>query len=135
MSAIVLYFIYYTYLYLRQLESCECAIRYRKDIIALKDMELILLVLNVFMIAGSVFDYKLHMKLNGALVGIFMLIEIVFLGIFINHTYHLYHKMPKNCDCFNKYPRYFLYLQAISYSITLISVPITIIMAGFAIHK
>jgi len=119
LTLLIIWLLYYTYKYLKHLESCECAIKYRKEIEILKTQEMFLIILNIFSIFVLVFD-KHIINIPLWLGTLLLLFNIGFCTTFIYNVYELYSRMPKNCDKKNKFPRYYLYLQAISFLISIV---------------
>lgn len=134
MTMIVIFLLYYVYKYLNELENVECAIRYRKDIETLKIQEMFLIILNVFTLLVSIFDIKITEKLSLWVMILLFMFNMIFLLVFIINVYKLYNKMPKNCDKFNKYPRYILYVQSLVYLIAVLLMS-KIMLLNFILYK
>ncbi len=127
-SLIGIVLLYFAYVYLVKLESCLCVQGLATDsakanITHLKYIELVLLVvalLNLF------FAFK--RKLSPLLSTIFFFIIMVLYIVFVMNVYKLYKNIPADCECALQWPRYFIYLQSLLYTITLLLVFVSIFM-------
>lgn len=126
-SIIGIVLICFAYMYLVKLEDCLCAQGLSKaeenkaNITHLKYIELFLFVvalLNLF------FAFK--KRLTPLLSTIFFIIVIILYIIFVMNVYKLYNNMPSDCECALQWPRYYIYVQSLLYSITLLLIFVSI---------
>ena len=131
---LTVFFLYYTYTYLRKLEQTKCGVNHKKEIDILKNMELFLIIINAIAILLAIFN---HRKINmpGYLLLFMGMFNIIFASVFVYSVYNLYHKMPKICYKTNMFPRYYLYLQAIFYLLSLLIFVIFGIMITYVKHS
>ncbi len=135
-SIIGIVLLYFAYTYLVKLESCLCAQgltnveENKAHITHLKYIELVLLIvalLNLF------FAFK--RKLSPLLSTIFFFIIIVLYGVFILNVFKLFRNMPADCECALQWPRYFIYLQSLLYTITLLLIFVSIFIFVYGVSK
>ncbi len=135
-SIIGIILLYFAYTYLVKLETCLCAQgltnveENKSNITHLKYIELVLLIvalLNLF------FAFK--RKLSPLLSTIFFFIIIMLYGVFVLNVFKLFRNMPADCECALQWPRYFIYLQSILYTITLLLVFVSIFIFMYGISK
>jgi hypothetical protein len=131
-SLLIIFLLYYTYKYLQKLESTKCGIKHKKEIDVLKNMELYLIFMNIISAIILIFGFK-KIKFSINIAILIILFNIIFASFFVYYVYNLYHKMPQNCYKTGIFPRYYLYLQAISYLISLFLIAFIGIFALF--HK
>ncbi len=135
-SIIGIALLYFAYDYLRKLEDCMCAQgvanaeENKADIQKLKYIELLLLViaiLNLIFSLNTVFS---------PLIATFFTIAIVVIYVFfVMNVYRLYRNMPSDCECALKWPRYYLYIQALLMTMVLIVIFIMIFTIFYVAHK
>ncbi len=135
-SIIGIVLLYFAYTYLVKLEDCLCAQGLSKsgenkaNITHLKYIELFLLVvalLNLF------FAFK--KRLTPLLSTIFFVVTIILYVIFVMNVYKLYRNMPSDCECALQWPRYYIYLQSLLYSITLLLIFVSIFVFFYISSK
>jgi hypothetical protein len=135
-SIIGIVLLYFAYTYLVKIEDCLCAQGLSKseenkaNITHLKYIELFLLVvalLNLF------FAFK--KQLTPLLSTIFFIVTIILYVIFVMNVYKLYRNIPNDCECALQWPRYYIYIQSLLFSITLLLVFITIFLYIYNVHK
>ncbi len=135
-SIIGIVLLYFAYTYLVKLENCLCAQgltnveENKANITHLKYIELVLLVvalLNLF------FAFK--RKLSPLLSTIFFFIIIILYSIFILNVFKLFKNMPADCECALQWPRYFIYLQSLLYTITLLLIFVSIFIFVYGVSK
>jgi hypothetical protein len=125
--------IYFAYDYLRKLENCMCAQGMfqsedrKADITKLKYIELLLLV-----IALANFFFAFKNKLSPLLSTIFFFFMLAVYIIFIMNVVKLYNNMPSDCECAIQWPRYYIYLQSILMTLTLITFFVAIFVFVYA---
>lgn len=120
----------YAYFYLVKLEDCLCVQGLAKgnqaNLIHLKYIELFLLV-----IALLNFFFAFKKKLSPLLSTIFFIIIIILYIVFVMNVVKLYNNMPADCECALQWPRYFIYIQSLLYSITLLLIFIGIFITVY----
>lgn len=135
-SVIGIILLYFAYNYLVKLEDCLCAQGLVKsdenkaNITHLKYIELFLLIvalLNLFI--------AFKKKLSPILSTIFFFIIIVLYVVFVYNVIKLYNNIPADCECALQWPRYFIYLQSLLYSLTLLLVFVGIFMFVYSFSK
>ncbi len=135
-SIIGIVLLYFAYTYLVKLENCLCAQgltnveENKSNITHLKYIELVLLIvalLNLF------FAFK--RKLSPLLSTIFFFIIIILYSIFILNVFKLFKNMPADCECALQWPRYFIYLQSLLYTITLLLIFVSIFIFVYGVSK
>ncbi len=127
-SIIGLILLYFAYNYLVKLESCLCAQGLatednKANISYLKYIELLLLVIGLL---NLFFAFK--KLLTPLLSTIYFVIIIVLYVIFVLNVYKLYKNMPSDCECALKWPRYYIYLQTIVFTFTLLIIFLSILL-------
>ncbi len=110
----------FAYYYLIKLEDCLCVQGLdtkgnKSNITYLKYIELFLLV-----VALLNFFFAFKRKLSPLLSTLFFIIIILLYVVFVMNVVKLYNNMPADCECALQWPRYFIYLQSLLYSITLL---------------
>ena len=135
-SIIGIVLLYFAYTYLVKLENCLCVQGMKKsdenkaNITHLKYIELFLLVVAL---VNLFFAFK--RRLNPLTSTIFFFIIIILYVIFVMNVYKLYNNIPRDCECALQWPRYFIYLQSLLYSITLLLIFIGIFMIMYSFSK
>ncbi len=135
-SIIGIILLYFAYTYLVKLEDCLCVQGLSKsdenkaNITHLKYIELFLLVVALL---NLLFAFK--KKLTPLLSTFFFIIIIILYIIFVYNVIKLYRNIPADCECALQWPRYYIYFQALLYSIILLLVFIIIFMIIYIISK
>ncbi len=125
--------IYFAYDYLRKLEDCMCAQGMfqsedrKADITKLKYIELLLLVIAL---ANFLFAFK--NKLSPLLSTIFFFFMLAIYIVFVMNVVKLYNNMPPDCECALQWPRYYIYIQSILMTLTLITFFVAIFVFVYA---
>ncbi len=125
--------IYFAYDYLRKLEDCMCAQGMfqsedrKADITKLKYIELLLLVIAL---ANFLFAFK--NKLSPLLSAIFFFFMLAIYIVFVMNVVKLYNNMPADCECALQWPRYYIYIQSILMTLTLITFFVAIFVFVYA---
>jgi len=140
-SVFVLIFIYYAYSYVKNLDNCKCVSFLRNHIENIKNIELFLIyiqVIGIFMNIGTYifgFDVNKFAKTNYkpmiVFLGIYLIVLVTILIHFIYNVYEFGTNIPKDCDCADKWQRDILYIQAIIYSFSSLSI---VILLGFGFY-
>lgn len=134
-SIIGIVLLYFAYNYLVKLEDCLCVQgianeNQKSNITHLKYIELFLLVialLNLFI--------AFKKKLSPIASTIFFFIIILLYLIFVYNVMKLYNNIPSNCECALQWPRYFIYLQSLLYSLTLLLIFVGIFTFVYSFSK
>ncbi len=135
-SIIGIILLYFAYTYLVKLESCLCAQGLVKseenkaNITHLKYIELFLLVVAIL---NLLFAFK--KRLTPMISTIFFFIIIVLYIIFVLNVMKLYNNIPADCECALQWPRYFIYLQSLLYTLTLLLIFVGIFMFVYSVSK
>ena len=136
-SIITIVILYFAYSYLDGLKTCSCA----SDLYAtrLKNLESILLGLNVIIFCFAILSsfhlfnaldkIKQHILKIAMLGGITMLIYYAF---FVYSGYGFWKNLPAKCECADKWPKYYIYLQTIVYFVILL---LTTVLTGLLAFK
>lgn len=126
-SSISIFLLYSAYAYLRDSTSCKC-IQDKRYPARLKNLELIILSFNIialtFAFIGSEFNV-LHILAKSGIslytIGmIAALIMVSFYSYFVYNVYNFRQTTTHDCKCADKWPRIFIYLQAILITLMLI---------------
>jgi len=128
-SIIILYFVY---AYLKNLNTCDCVNNTYST--RLQNLETILLGVNSIFLLFYIFD-ALHMlgnleKLKKHIYNILIITGfaiLLFYSYFIYNAYEFWHTMKSNCACADKWQKYYIYFQAISFFLTIFG---TILLLG-----
>lgn len=131
-TIIVFYFIYY---YLKGLRTCPCVNqlyagnleKVQEIFLGLNALMLILTSLLHFNILPMFKQFEKHLFKALILSGIVMLLFYTYI---VYNTYYFYSTMGANCECANKWEKYYLYYDAIIISFTLLS---TVIISIFGV--
>jgi len=131
-SAFVLFFLYHAYSYVKGLDNCKCVSFLKNNIDNIKNIELFLIAIQVIGIVMNLifylfgFDIKTFVKTNyKTMTVIFGIYLVVLLTILINFIYNVYDfgkQIPNDCDCADKWQRDILYIQAVIYSFSSLSI-------------
>jgi len=125
-AIIVFYFIYY---YLKGLKTCPCINqiyagnleKVQEVLLGLNAIMLILSSLLQFNIFPFFKQFEKHLFKALILSGIVMLLFYTYI---VYNTYYFYSTMGANCECANKWEKYYLYYDAVIISFTLLSTAI-----------
>ena len=119
-SSILIFLLYSAYAYLRDSKSCKC-IQNQLYPIRLKYLELVILSMNIitltFAFIGSEFKVldilvKSGISIYTSMI-IMSLIILLFYSYFVYNVYKFRQTTTTDCKCADKWPRMFIYLQAI----------------------
>ncbi len=118
----------FAYYYLVKLENCLCTQGLategnQANLIHLKYIELFLLI-----VALLNFFFAFKKKLSPLLSTLFFIVIIVLYIVFVMNVIKLYRNIPADCECALQWPRYFIYIQSLLYSITLLLIFVGIFM-------
>ncbi len=121
----------FAYYYLVKLDDCLCTQGLategnQANITHLKYIELFLLV-----IALLNFFFAFKKMLSPLLSILFFIVIIVLYAIFVMNVIKLYRNIPNDCECALQWPRYFIYIQSLLYSITLLLIFVGIFMSVY----
>lgn len=119
-SIIGIILLYFAYNYLVKLESCLCAQglaneENKANITHLKYIELLLLIVALLNLL-----FAFNKLLNPLLSTVYFVLIIILYMVFILNAYRLYKNMPNDCECALKWPRYYIYIQTLVFSFTLL---------------
>ncbi len=126
-SSISIFLLYSAYAYLRDSKSCKC-IQDKRYPARLKNLELVILSFNIITLTlafiGSEFNV-LHILAKSGIsiytIGtIVVLIMLSFYSYFVYNVYKFRQTTACDCKCADKWPRMFIYLQAIVITLMLI---------------
>lgn len=120
--------IYAAYLYLKKLKSCECVnhdyteklAKTEHTILMLTGISLVLAGLELFFKPKHL--YNKYFNLYWIYSYVFFLVILLVDAYFVYYTYHFQRTLKPNCKCANKWQKYYIYYQAILYSIVLTSI-------------
>jgi hypothetical protein len=131
-SIFVLIFIYFAYSYVKNLDNCKCVSFLKDNIDNIKNIELFLISIQVIGIVMNIgtylfgFDIKKFAKTNYKpmmlFLGIYLIVLVTILINFIYNVYEFGTNIPKDCDCADKWQRDILYIQAVIYSFSSLSI-------------
>jgi len=121
-SLFIIFILYLAYNYTVDLENCKCADSVKENIYYIKNLELVLILLQVFGILSNVFsDYiKSNMFKILPFFMIYMIALLIILIVFIYNVY-VFTTNTASCDCTNVWQKNILYIQSILYSISSIA--------------
>lgn len=134
-SSITIFLLYSAYAYLRDTKTCKC-IKGQHYPTRLKNLELIMLSLNILTLTmafiGSEMNLMSIIVKSGisiyAIGIIFALIVISFYSYFVYNVYKFRQTIETHCDCADKWPYYYIILQAI---IIVLSFIIAVFASGY----
>jgi len=140
-SVFVLFFIYYAYSYVKSLDNCNCVSFLRDNIDNIKKIELFLICIQVIGIVMNIGTYifgfdvdkfaKSNYKPMIVFLGIYLIVLVTILINFIYNVYEFGKHIPKDCDCADKWQRDILYIQAVIYSFSSLSI---VILLGYGFY-
>lgn len=140
-SIFVLFFIYYAYSYAKSLDNCNCVSFLRNHIENIKNIELFLICIQVIGIVMNIGTYIFGFDMNNFakanykpmifFLGIYLIVLVTILIHFIYNVYEFGNHIPKDCDCADKWQRDILYIQAVIYSFSSLSI---VILLGFGFY-
>jgi hypothetical protein len=128
--------IYFAYDYLRKLEECMCAQgkvlseEHKANIHYLKQIELLLLIL---LFVNLLFAFQ--SRLTPLLSTLFFFAILVVYAVFVKNVYQLYQNLPSDCDCALKWPRFYIYLQAILMTLVLLTFVMAILLMVYSSQR
>ena len=118
-SSIIIFLLYSAYAYLRDTKSCKC-IQDQRYPNRLKIMELIMLSMNIITLTvafiGSQFN-MMHILAKSGISPVHIAIIVatfifIFYSYFVYNVYKFRQTTTYDCQCADKWPRMFIYLQA-----------------------
>lgn len=122
-SLFIIYFLYRAYTYLGDLKRCNCAPKLYAS--RLENLELIYIALYAIGIITAIFSTNLMklVRMSGTLLtSIFVIALLVIYLLFIYNAYQFQDNLNETCGCALKWSRVVVYIQAIMYSIPLITI-------------
>ena len=117
-SAIIIFLLYSAYAYLRDTKSCKC-IQDQRYPTRLKNMELIMLSMNILTLTAAFIgsEFKImHVLIKSgiSLAHIAIIVAIILISFYSYFVYNVYkfrQTTPYDCQCADKWPRIFIYVQ------------------------
>ncbi len=130
----------FTYMYLRDLNSCICVQGLAQDVqerdkANIKHLEYIFLFFIIMTLVNILLFMKPNLSKNKMLLNfsfIYMILIIIIYIVLIVNTLRLYKNMPDDCDCAKKWPRFYLYLTSFLAAIIMFSIVVTLLLFIFA---
>jgi hypothetical protein len=122
--------------YLQKLEECLCAqgkavsAEQKANLQHLKRIEILLLIL---LFANLLFAFR--SRLTPFLTTLFVFVILAVYALFVMNVYKLYNSMPSDCECALKWPRFYIYFQAIMMSVVLLTFVIAIFLIFYFSSK
>ena len=122
--------------YLQKLEECLCAQvkavseEQKANLQHLKRIEILLLIL---LFANLLFAFQ--SRLTPLLSTLFFFVILAVYVIFVMNVYKLYQSMPSDCECALKWPRFYIYLQALIMTAILLTFVVSIILIYYTTFK
>jgi hypothetical protein len=119
--------------YLQKLEECLCAQgkavleEQKANLQHLKRIEILLLIL---LFTNSLFAFQ--SRLTPLLSTLFFFVILAVYVIFVMNVYKLYQSMPSDCECALKWPRFYIYLQALIMTAVLITFVVAILLMVYS---
>ena len=118
--------VYAAYLYLKKLKSCECVNHDYTEKLAKTEHTLLMLTGISLVLAGLELFFKpkhlynKYFNLYWIYSYVFFLVILLVDAYFVYYTYHFQRTLKPNCKCANKWQKYYIYYQAIMYSIAFV---------------
>ena len=115
----------FVYMYLERLKTCKCV----KDVYVtrLKYLEGFMIVTSVIIFIFATLTshhyinlFKSHASIILKLFVLYIIIMILLQAYFVYNAYKFSSTMEKPCDCADKWPKYYIYLQSIMAVITVL---------------
>ncbi len=119
--------------YLQKLEECLCAQgkavseEQKANLQHLKRIEILLLIL---LFANLLFAFQ--SRLTPLLSTLFFFVIVAVYVIFVMNVYKLYQSMPSDCECALKWPRFYIYLQALIMTAILLTFVVAILLMVYS---
>lgn len=128
--------IYAAYLYLKKLKSCECVdhdytnklAKTEHTLFVLTSISLILGGLELFFKPKRLYNkyFNLYLACSYAFFLVILLVD----AYFVYYTYHFQRTLQPNCECANKWQKYYIYYQAIMNSLVLFGMLFAVYLWG-----
>jgi hypothetical protein len=128
LSFVILYFLYYAYNYTKSLEHCECVSALKHNIDSIKNIEFILIIINII---GIILNISVHLFKFSIfkyattfipLIWFYMIFMVFMIVIFVYNVYVFGANLSTNCDCANKWQKDILFIQSGLYSLSALMV-------------
>ena len=133
--------LYLAYLYLKKLKNCSCVNQHFTE--KLRKTELNVLGLVLFSTTMGLLEvffkphqlYQKHFNTYLIFVSAFMIGSILINTKFVFDTYHFYRTLKPNCNCANKWPKYFIYYDAIVFTLGIVGFTLGALAIGYVAIK
>jgi hypothetical protein len=134
MSALFLFILYSTYVYLGNLQNCGC-VGNQLSVSHLKNVELFFVIVSAIGLIGKLIMYAFNISIyqtllsNTVLKGIFIIYSFILIFLwfyFLYNAYQFIFSTLKDCKCAQSWQEYVIYAQCIIYLLCVLSLFITL---------
>ena len=133
MSALFLFILYSTYVYLGNLQNCDC-VGNQLSVGHLKNVELFFVIMSALGLMGKLVMYAFNISIyqallgNSVLKGFFIIYSFILIFLWFYFLYNAYQFISstlKGCKCAQSWQEYVIYAQCVLYFLCILALFIT----------